>query len=386
MNKRLVTTLMFIPLMGLTLMACASATQPGPGMQFAYPTFTPSPLSDSNQEAAYAAAQATLAAGQSQMMELAHQATVVNMNMDQAANAAMQTTLDYNQLQLMELSIQGTEVAQNMAQAAATQQFIAEQTQIVVNATATVQSWVATQQFIAEQTQIAWNAAGTAQSQAATQQVIAEQAQISSDATAAAQSYAATQQVIAEQAQIAWNATATAQSQAATATYAAYILNVTQTAQSQVLQNIQSTYAAQANATLTAYSLTATPMAALQADIVRTREEAERRAWWGEYILTPLKVILFTAVAILLIVGGVLAYQRLMPVLELRLRTISRPNDSPLLLVDGMFVDTLPSQPRLLSDVTQQVEIVGPSEPSVVNWITEAEEKLRSMEGYNDEC
>jgi hypothetical protein len=39
------------------------------------------------------------------MMELAHQATVVNMNMEQAANAALQTTLDYNQLQLMELSI-----------------------------------------------------------------------------------------------------------------------------------------------------------------------------------------------------------------------------------------------------------------------------------------
>lgn len=385
MNKQLITMLMFMPLMALTLMACVSAVQPGPGMQYVDPTIAPSPLSDSNQEAAYAAAQATLAAGQSQMMELAHQATVVNMNMEQAANAALQSTLDYNQLQLMELSIQGTEVSQNMAQAAATQRFIAEQTLIVLNATATVQSWAATQEFIIEQTQIAWNAEGTAQSQVATQQVIAEQAQIASDATAVAQSYAATQQVIAEQAQIAWNATATAQSQAATAVYSAYILNVTQTAQSQVLQNIQSTHAAQANATLTAYSLTATPWAVLQADIVRTREVAERRAWWGEYVSTPLKLLLLTVAVVLLIVGGVLAYQRLMPVLELRLRTISRANDSPLLLVDGMFVDNTPSQPRLLSDAIQQVEIVGPSEPSVVNWITEAEEKLRSMEGYSHE-
>jgi hypothetical protein len=105
MNKQLITMLMFIPLMVLTLMACVSAAQPGPGMQYVEPTSIPSPLSDSNQEAAYAAAQAALAAGQSQMMELAHQATVVNMNLEQAANAALQTTLDYNQLQLMELSI-----------------------------------------------------------------------------------------------------------------------------------------------------------------------------------------------------------------------------------------------------------------------------------------
>ena len=397
MNKRLVTTLMFIPLMVLTLMACESATQPGPGMQFAYPTFTPSPLSDSNQEAAYAAAQATLAAGQSQMMELARQATVINMNMEQAANASLQTTLDYNQLQLMELSIQGTEVSQNMAQAAATQRFIAEQTLIVLNATATVQSWAATQEFIIEQTQIAWNAEGTAQSQVATQQVIAEQAQIASDATAVAQSYAATQQVIAEQAQIAWNATATAQSQAATATYAAYVFNVTQAAQAQAILDVQAAQTAQANATQVAYSLTATPFAALQAEIVRARNESDRRALWGEFVVTPLTVILITLVIVLLIMGGVLAYRRFMPVLELRLRTIiTRSNESSMLLVDGMIVDPDPlhhqlgqqelsllSPAQLPSDDTPPVDIIGPSEPSITNWITEAEQKLRSEDWIN---
>ncbi len=378
MNKRRIATMMILLLMILALVACENATLPAPGVELVYSTFTPSPLPNTNPIEAYAAAQATLASGQSQMMELSHRATEVNMNMEQAASAAAQTTLDYNQLQLMQLSIQGTEVSQNMARAAATQQFIAEQTQIVLNATATVQSQAATQQFIIEQTQIAWNAAVTAQSQAATQQVIAEQTQVAGNATATAQSHAATQQVIAEQAQIAWNATATAQSQAATATYSAYIFNVTQTAQAQAILEIQATRAAQANATLTAYSLTATPWAALQADIARTRNEAERRAWWGEFVVTPLAVILLTLVVLLLIVGGVLAYRRLMPALELRLRTISRTDDNPLLLVDGRFVDTAPSHPQLLSDETPQVEIVGPSEPSVTNWITEAEEKLRS--------
>ncbi len=77
-----------------------------------------------------------------------------------------------------------------------------------------------------------------------------------------------------------------------------------------------------------------------------------------------------------------------MPVLELRLRTISRGNgnDSPLLLVDGMIVDPDPLHRRLTqlgtcqlpSDKTVQVEIIGPFDPSVTHWITEAEQKLRT--------
>ena len=80
-----------------------------------------------------------------------------------------------------------------------------------------------------------------------------------------------------------------------------------------------------------------------------------------------------------------------MPVLELRLRTISRDNDGDLLLVDGMIVDPDPlhhrltqqelrllEHPALPSDETPQVEIVGSSEPSITNWIIEAEQKLRS--------
>jgi hypothetical protein len=233
MNTRVIAMMILI-LMVLALMACESSPPLGPGMTFAYPAFTPSPLSANNQDAAeYYAAQATLNSGQSDIMELSHQATVVNLNMEQAANAAAQAKLDDNQRQLMELSIRGTEISQNMAQAAATQQFITEQTQM------------------------------------------------------------------------AWNATATAQSQAATATYSAYMFNVTQTAQAQAILDVQATQTAEAKATRTAYSLTATPLAAIQADIARTRNEAERRALWGEFVVTPLKVFLGTLAVLLLIAGGV---------------------------------------------------------------------------------
>ena len=98
---------------------------------------------------------------------------------------------------------------------------------------------------------------------------------------------AATQQFITEQTQMVWNATATAQSQAATATYSAYILNVTQTAQAQAILDVQATQTAQANATLTAYSLTATPWAALQAEIVRTRNESESTGLVGRVCRHP---------------------------------------------------------------------------------------------------
>ena len=318
MNRRAIGVALVLIFMVLVA-ACMVATLPRIQGLLARPTSAPSPPSGDNQEAAHAAAQATLVAGQSEMMTLSYQATLVSLNMDQAADAAAQATTDYYQRQLMELSIRGTEVSQNMARAAATQQSIAEQTQM------------------------------------------------------------------------AWNATATAQSQAATATKSAYILDVTQTAQAQTILDVQSTHTAQAEATLTAYSLTATPWAAIQADILRMRNERERRAWWEEYVVTPLKVILFTLVVVLLIVGGVVAFRRLMPVLELRLRTISRPDDSPLLLVDGMIVDPVPPHRRLTrwvrhqpnlpqrpSDEMPQVDIIAPSDPSVTNWITEAEWKLRA--------
>jgi hypothetical protein len=306
MLKRLLTAMVIVGLAIPALVVYVTTVRPESESPFASLALTPSPMSDANREAAYAAAQATLAAGQSEIMELSHQATVVSLSRDQAAKAAAQATLDSDQRELMELSIQATEISQNMAQAAATQQFITDQNQMT------------------------------------------------------------------------WEAAAVAQSQAATATYSAYILNLGRSAQT-----------AEANATLTAYSLTATPWAVIQADIARTQEQAERRALWNEFVVTPVTLFLLVLVALLLIAGAVIAYLRLMPVLELRLRTMSRVGRGPLLLVDGMVVHrdpqnrrSIPGQPGrvylppLPSGGPVHVEVVDPSEPSVVNWITEAEQKL----------
>lgn len=336
----------------LALLACESTYAPVIGSL------------DTPQPQPYAAAQATLVYGQNQMEELSHQATMVGMEMAQAANAAEQETLDYNELQMMELSYQATAVSLNMAQAAATLQFITNQTQMVSNA-ATAESRAATAYMLS----VTQNARA--------------QAILDIYAAETAQANAATQQFITEQTQMVWNTTATAQSQAVTATYSAYLLNVTQTAQAQAILDIQATQAAQENATQRAYSLTATPGAAIQAGI-------ERRALWDEFVITPLKAILITLVVLLLILGGVMAYRRLIPVLELRLRTIARRDESPLLLVDGIFVDSaadnrastremrLLKDPQHPGDETLQVEIIAPSEPSIVNWIVEAEMKLRA--------
>jgi hypothetical protein len=319
MNKWVIGMMVLFILFVLVLVAAENAAPSGQGRVFVYPAITPSPMFGNKSEAEYAAAQATLVSGQGEMMDLFHQATLVSLYMEQAANAAVQATADYHQSQLMELSYQATVVSLNMIQAAATQQYITEQTQV------------------------------------------------------------------------AWLTTATAQSQAATGTYSTYMFYVIQTAQAQAILDVQTTQAAQVMATRTADSLTATPFAAIQADIVRTRNEAERRALWNEFVVTPLKVILLTLVVLLLITGGVRTYQRLMPVLELRLRTISRKNDTPLLQMGGTMEDpeyqSRPLSPgeslqaylfQFSSDNAVQVEMVDSSEPSITNWITEAEAQLRT--------
>lgn len=282
------------------------ATRPAFVSPTAYSTVAPIPLPGYDQDTAYVAAQATLAAGQSEVEEMSQQATMSSLSRSQAANAADQATLDHNQRQLLDLSIRATEISQNMAGAAATQQFIVEQ------------------------------------------------------------------------AQMAKNATVAAQSLDATATHAVYMFDVTRRAQ-----------AAQADATRTAFSLTATPLAAIQADIALTQSEAARRAWWDEVVLTPLTALLLLLTVLLLIAGAVRAYLQLMPLLKLRLGTVSRIDHSPRLMVDGIVVDSEnhrqlgTRQPRevylrpLPSGKPVEVEIIGPSEPAIINWITEAEQKLR---------
>jgi hypothetical protein len=307
MTKRQILIVVMLPLLVLALMACENSMSPGP---------VAAPLSPGG--GSYAAAQATLSSGQSEITDLSHQATAISLNMEQAANAAAQTTFDANQRQLMELSIRGTEVSQNMAQAAAMQQYILEQTQQV------------------------------------------------------------------------WNATASAQSQAATATYSTYIMNITQTSEAEAALIVRARQTAEMDATRTAYSLTATPWAAIQADLVRLHEEAERRAEWQAYVVNPVKIFLLILAVLLLIAGGVIAFDRLLPVLEYRLLMDRRDQDPRLQVVDGEIVEFNPPRRRLIRrilpmlarprpriDHEVHIEIIGSSEPSIINWITEAEQKMR---------
>jgi hypothetical protein len=194
---------------------------------------------------------------------------------------------------------------------------------------------------------------------------------------------AAAQQFIVEQTQIMWKATALAQSHAATATYSSYSLSVTQTAQAQAHLDVRATQAA-------VYSLTATPRAGIQANLARLQDEAKREAQWQAYIINPIRVILSTLVILLLIAGGVIAYHRLMPVLELRMRTIVHRNETALLMGDGRIIDIaspyrrlvregipLLEQPHTTIHQAVQVEIIDSSEAFIAHWITEAEQELR---------
>ena len=87
-----------------------------------------------------------------------------------------------------------------------------------------------------------------------------------------------------------------------------------------------------------------------------------------------------------------LAYRRLMPVLEFRLR--NPQGNNVMVLTEGLIMDFDPhyppltplelhplNQPRLLGDGTPLIEIVGSAEPSIINWITEAEHQLRITGG-----
>jgi hypothetical protein len=204
---------------------------------------------------------------------------------------------------------------------------------------------------------------------------------------------AATQQSITVQNQAASMAEATAQSEAATAAFLSDHLNATQTAQAQVELAARGTLTSQTNATEQAYSLTATTGAALMAAAVQKQDEAEQKARWTTFVVNPVKAVLLALLVLLLIVVGVMFAWRLFQVLEI-LPRLGLPGDHQhtLLRVDGVIVQPAAAAPpikqrvlRLLktsqSPDTPRVEIISPTEPSIVNWITEAEQKLQSGEG-----
>ena len=115
---------------------------------------------------------------------------------------------------------------------------------------------------------------------------------------------AATQEVFSQQTAIAAQAKATAAAESATAraNHAAATQAVAQTA--------------------THWVQTATPLAATQSAIVREVQSAERKAYWTGLLL-PFRVLLEAIAFIVLLIGLIYTYRRLLRIVELRLGVIS---------------------------------------------------------------
>jgi hypothetical protein len=134
-----------------------------------------------------------------------------------------------------------------------------------------------------------------------------------------------------------------AQDATATAREQAFLSSLTETAVAVQAQAVQATQTANTAQTATAWPQTAIPLEATQQAVIAQTESAQRRAQW-EQILIPLQVTFFSllgfVILILLVLGGVGAYRRLLPALEMRLRAFRRgPHDAPLIFLDEWIID-----------------------------------------------
>lgn len=206
----------------------------------------------------------------------------------QNAQADAQATIAAGQGQMAELAVRATEVALNLTLAAATEQAFVRQTE---------------------------------QAQALT-------------ATAV---------------QSAANATATASQESSSATYKAQTQTAasvaTQTAEALATRSAEGTATQAAANTATAWPLTQVAIQATQARIVAETEQVRQEAYWRQFVV-PFWVFLSVVIAALIVWGLVLAYRRLLPVLDLRLRTLrdAQTGETLLLLDSGQRLNFL--QPR----------------------------------------
>ncbi|RLF27112.1 MAG: hypothetical protein DRN14_05795 [Thermoplasmata archaeon] len=90
----------------------------------------------------------------------------------------------------------------------------------------------------------------------------------------------------------------------------------------------------QAIVSATAWPQTATPLAATEIAIIAEATEIERRLYWSRYA-SPFLLLLGAIVLIAMIVGVIIAFRRLLPVWELRLRMTTSP--------DGETITYLPA-------------------------------------------
>ncbi len=353
---------MIVIIMVLLMLGCASlfintpdnSTTPDNSNTLIQATPQPNPVGSSNS--AYALAQATIDAGQRQLLDLARKATEVSLNSSQAANAAALSTQDANHRQKIELDYQSTLVSLNIAQAAATQKYISQQTKTAKDAAASVAR--ADERISSTQ---------TGQAQAALDTLALQTAQ----AAAALTAYPLT------------------------ATASAHQQNATRTLQAQMVLYGQATQAAQTIETQTAYPLTATAAAVTQAALLMQKYDREQQSFLNQ-IVSPMIPILAILDLILFTAWVIRALRRIVPAPWVPRLRIARVNmaPTPLMIIDGIISDPdpeplqvipsklLPANPSGLSvENPVYVEIMDAADSPVAYWITEAHNQLAGEGG-----
>ncbi len=366
MNKpsRRFPTIMIVIIMVLVMLGCATlfinapnnATTPDNSTISDHSTTpvqaSPQPNQIVSSNSAYTLAQATIDAGQRQLLDLSRKATEVSLNSSQAADASALSTQDANHRQKIELDYQSTLVSLNMAQAAATQRYISQQTKTAKDAAAS---------------------AAQAIERISSTQTSRAQAALDSLALQTAQAAAA---------QTAYPLTATAASQQQ---------NVTETIQAQMILYSQGTQAAQAIKTQTAIPLTETAAAVTQAALLMQKYDREQQSFLKQ-IVSPMIPILAILDLLLFTAWVIRALRRIMPAPWLPRLRIARGYNP--LMIDGVIVDADPllyqnDIPTLLPPTSTlptdeypvHVEIMDATEPPVAHWVTEVEHQLTDEGG-----
>lgn len=133
-----------------------------------------------------------------------------------------------------------------------------------------------------------------------------------------------------EQAQINANLTQAAGTQSVFAT---------QTAQSDATAWANGTATQNANVSATTWAITQTPLAATQQAITLQAERDASEAYWAQFTI-PFWSFLGLILVIIVVSLLVLAYRRLIRVLDLRLRIIQRgEHNAPIVMLDHMIID-----------------------------------------------
>jgi hypothetical protein len=137
-----IAPLVIIIFVALMLFVCGAGIYAvrRPGLSPTTSIATPTPGKIGSPDPASANAQATIDAGQNQLLDPSLKATQVSLNMSQAADAAAQSTQEYNQQQQLLLDHQATVISINIAHAAATQDAIRQQTKTAKDAIAAAHS------------------------------------------------------------------------------------------------------------------------------------------------------------------------------------------------------------------------------------------------------